>query len=221
MPTRSDAQAGLRELAGLWGASLGAGDACQQAGRAGLRCLRGKGGFAELRQLDRPVLLTLPEAGGAPAYLLLQGLDQQGATMLLDGRSQRLSLAELNDRLGIDAGAGAKAEAKAEAELSLEFFTFWRAPRGWRDEVAAGDRGPQVDWLLQRLAEYDGVSPPPERQALDGLWRRRLRDFQLRQNLKADGLPGPKTFIRFSQLSGVAEPRLLGGAGEAFAARKK
>jgi general secretion pathway protein A len=36
-----------------------------------------------------------------------------------------------------------------------------------------------------------------------------LRDFQLRQNLKADGVAGPRTYMRLNQLSGVEEPRLL------------
>jgi general secretion pathway protein A len=39
--------------------------------------------------------------------------------------------------------------------------------------------------------------------------RRQLRSFQAKQNLKADGVAGPRTYMRLNQLSGVDEPRLL------------
>ena len=37
----------------------------------------------------------------------------------------------------------------------------------------------------------------------------RLRAFQSAQGLKADGMAGPRTYMRLNQLGGVAEPRLL------------
>jgi general secretion pathway protein A len=36
-----------------------------------------------------------------------------------------------------------------------------------------------------------------------------LRQFQSKQNLKADGVAGPRTYMRLNQLTGVDEPRLL------------
>jgi general secretion pathway protein A len=36
-----------------------------------------------------------------------------------------------------------------------------------------------------------------------------LRAFQSKQNLKADGVAGPRTYMRLNQLTGVAEPHLL------------
>jgi general secretion pathway protein A len=44
--------------------------------------------------------------------------------------------------------------------------------------------------------------------------QRLLREFQARQNLKADGVTGPRTYMRLSQLGGVAEPRLLATKGQ-------
>ena len=41
-----------------------------------------------------------------------------------------------------------------------------------------------------------------------------LREFQAKQNLKADGVAGPRTYMRLSQLGGVDEPRLLAAKGQ-------
>ena len=41
-----------------------------------------------------------------------------------------------------------------------------------------------------------------------------LREFQSQQNLKADGVAGPRTYMRLSQLAGISEPRLLAAKGQ-------
>ncbi|MFA9219475.1 MAG: peptidoglycan-binding protein, partial [Sphingomonadaceae bacterium] len=158
-----------------------------------LRCLPSKGGLAELRQLNRPAILTMHDDPAVPAYVLLVALDERKATLRIGGRQQELS---------VDALA---------ARFEGEFTTLWRAPRSWRDEVHAGDRGPDVDWLARRLAQLYGLKKPQDNQPLDEALLRRLKEFQGAQQLKADGVAGPKTFIRLSQLGGTQEPRLLAG----------
>ncbi|MEG2029565.1 MAG: AAA family ATPase [Janthinobacterium sp.] len=185
----------LRQLAALWGERLPPdGDACQAAARAGLRCLHSRGGIAELRVLDRPAMLALRDAAGAERPALLAQVQGETARLQLDGKSQTLPLAELAQRS--DGG----------------FTTFWRAPRSWRDEVPPGARGPDVDWLAQRLARLHGLPPPADNVPLDAAMQASLRAFQQSQNLKADGLAGPKTFIRLMQLGDNSEPRLSGAA---------
>jgi general secretion pathway protein A len=75
-----------------------------------------------------------------------------------------------------------------------------------------------VDWLVRRLAQLSGAKKPQDNQPLDGVALHELREFQSRQNLKADGVAGPKTFIRLNQLGGVQEPRLGAQATAAAAA---
>jgi general secretion pathway protein A len=183
----------LRELAALWGAKLADGDPCQAAAKQNLRCLQTKGGIDELRQLDRPVMLTLHDDPAVPAYVLLTALNGNMATLSIGGKQQ-----------AIDVNALA-------ARFDGEFTTLWRAPRSWRDEVAGGARGPDVDWLAKRLSQLYGLKKPPENQPLDADLQRRLKEFQAAQHLKADGVAGPKTFIRLNQLGGSQEPRLLAG----------
>jgi general secretion pathway protein A len=128
---------------------------------------------------------------------VLTGIDDTNATLTIDGRPHTVSLGALATRLDGD------------------YTTLWKVPRGFRDQVGPGDSGPDVDWIAARLAELDGQhAAPPPGQALDEPTRRLLRAFQVKQNLKADGLAGPRTYMRLNQLSGVAEPRLLAATGK-------
>lgn len=187
----ADSAPALRQLAGLWGLKLIEGDPCATAARANLRCLQAKGNIEEVRQLDRPVMLKLHDDPTAPNYVLLTSLDEGAATITVaGGKPQTLS---------VDALA---------ARYDGEYTTFWRAPQVWRDYVHGGDRGPDVDWLARRLSQIYDLPKPQENQPLDPALRKRLTEFQSAQNLKADGVAGPKTFIRLYQLGGVQEPRL-------------
>ncbi len=189
-----DRNAVLRQLAALWGEQLPAGDACQAGARAGLRCLHSRGGIAELRVLDTPAMLALRDGEGREQLALLTRLQGETATLMLDGKQQSLPLAQLAQR------------------SDGSFTTFWRAPRSWRDEVPLGARGADVDWLAQRLAQQRGLPAPAANLPLDAEMQGLLRAFQQSQNLRADGLAGPKTYIRLRQLGDNAEPRLSSAA---------
>jgi general secretion pathway protein A len=193
LSTQNDA---LRELGSLWGRQLPADAPCDGAPRLGLRCYQGRGGLYELRLLDRPAIIALHD-GTKVGYAVLTGLDDSSATLTIDGQPHSVSLGALATRVD---GA---------------YTTLWRVPRGFRDQVGPGDSGPDVDWIAARLAELDGKrAPPPAGQILDEPSRRLLRAFQVKQDLKADGLAGPRTYMRLNQLSGVDEPHLLAATGK-------
>ena len=186
----------LHALGALWGQNLPAGSPCDAAPRLGVRCYQGHGGLYELRLLDRPAIVALHD-GPRVGYAILTGLDDSTATLTVDGRHHTVSLGALATR------------------LDGEFTTLWKAPRAFRDQVGTGDSGPDVDWIAARLAELDGKRAAPSLgEPLDGHTRRLLRAFQVRQNLKADGVAGPRTYMRLNQLSGVDEPRLLAATGK-------
>lgn len=184
----------LRQMASLWGQTVPAGEFCPAAARQNLRCLFGKGGLDDLRLLDRPAVLKLIDDPVSPRFAVLTAMDGQGATLEVAGKRETVRLEALASR------------------FDGSFITLWRTPRGWRDEVTAGDHGPDVDWLAKRLAAMSGATKPQENRPMDAQTQHLLREFQLSQNLKADGVAGPKTFIRLNQLGGVNEPRLLAAA---------
>jgi len=193
LSTQNDA---LRELGSLWGQQLPAGAPCDGAPRLGLRCYQGRGGLYELRLLDRPAIIALHD-GAKVGYAVLTGMDDNGATLTIDGQPHTVSLGALATR------------------VDGEYTTMWKMPRGFREQVGPGDSGPDVDWIAARLTALDGKrAAPPAGQALDEPTRRLLRAFQVKQNLKADGLAGPRTYMRLNQLSGVDEPHLLAATGK-------
>lgn len=192
----------LRQLAALWGEQIADGDVCQAAARAGLRCLHSRGGVAEVRVLDRPALLALHDAAGKPQLALLSKVEGEQAHILVDGKAHSLPLGELAQRSDSD------------------FTTFWRAPRHWRDEVPLGARGPDVDWLATHLAQWRGIAVPAVNAPFDAAMQRTLLEFQQSQHLKADGLAGPKTFMRLMLMDNNTEPRLSAALPAALVAGK-
>lgn len=202
LPTLENETAALGALAALWGpsfANLAGADPksiCEAALHANLRCHAGRGGLYELRLLDRPAVVTLHD-GPRTGYAVLVGLDERSVTLAQGDRRERIDIAAFVARFG------------------GEFTTFWRMPAAFRDVVAQGDRGPDVDWIAQRLAGLHSATAPALDAPLDARTKEWLRAFQAAQDLKADGVAGPRTYMRLNQLSNVAEPRLLatGGTG--------
>jgi general secretion pathway protein A len=184
----------LRELGTLWGQQLPTDTPCQGAPKLNLRCYQGRGGLYELRLLDRPAIVALHD-GQKLGYAVLSSMDADSATLSVNGQRQKVSLGALATR------------------FDGEYTTLWKVPRAFRDEVHPGDSGPDVDWIAARLAELNQLTAPPTEQPLDEPTRRLLRAFQSKQNLKADGVAGPRTYMRLNQLSGVDEPRLLASSG--------
>jgi general secretion pathway protein A len=183
--------AALRALATLWDQKLPDDEApCQAALKLNLRCHQGRGGLYELRLLDRPAVVTLHD-GSRLGYAVLTEMDDTSVTLRANGKRQSISLAALAPL------------------FDGEYTTFWKVPRGFRDQVGGGDKGPDVDWIGERLAQLNKAAAPVVDQPLGKHTQELLREFQVQQNLKADGVAGPRTYMRLNQLSGVDEPRLL------------
>ncbi len=181
---RSEAEA-WRALAPAWQVQLGEGEPCAAAARQQLQCFRSSGTstLALIRQLDRPVLLTL-QGSGSRGHVLLTGLTMRQATLATRDGELALPLTAL-------------------AELWRgEFATLWRTPPGYDD-------GAPVDWLSAQLAAAQGEPAPAAPTKFDTALRNRLNAFQVAQGLKPDGLAGPLTLMLINRATGVAEPRLL------------
>ncbi len=192
---------GWQLLAQAWQASLppDAADPCAQLASEGLRCWRHRRASLNLlRQLDRPVLLTLrPQDGSAGeggVMVLLRQLDGDKATL---------------------AGANGSTLQVALADLAPlwhgEVATLWKAPANLPtgSNVAATVAG--AAWLdrqltLAGLARTDqrGISPAQQRRA-------RVHQFQLGQGLTPDGQAGPLTLMMLNRAAGVQEPSLRAG----------
>jgi len=176
-------------LGALWGATLGPGEACEQALQQGLRCFRGRGGLAALRQLDRPALLRLADEQGRVAHVLLVGLAGDRALLRVAGADHGVPLVQL---------------ARA---WRGEFTTLWKPPPGWREGGSTDAAGPLAAWLGERLAVPAGAASAA---AGDPALRERLLAFQQAQGLQPDGQAGPLTLMQLNRSAGIDEPRLSG-----------
>ncbi len=185
MAMADEAQA-WRELAGLWGVTLGDGDPCQAAARQQLQCFRSVGGLALVRQLGRPGIVTLQDGNLRRGHALLVAVDADGVRLRT--------------------GAGAQTVTVSLAEMARlwrgDFATLWRAPPGYRDGASGAAL---VDWLAPRLPAAPTTAGSPSRTETV---RAQVQAFQLAQGLEPDGLIGPLTLMQLNRAGAVDEPRL-------------
>jgi general secretion pathway protein A len=189
----TDVEWAYRRLARLWGKSPASGDPCQTMARVNLRCYQSNKGFAELRQLDRPAILSLRDQANHIYYALITGLTDTQANLLIDGATYPFNLIALAHHFQGD------------------FMTIWRVPSGYREKIHIGDQGEDVDWIVSNLAKLNGTptsSAKQGKQAFDSATIRQIREFQAAQGLEVDGVVGPKTVMLLNHATSSTEPRL-------------
>jgi general secretion pathway protein A len=197
---RSAAEA-MDTLFSLWGADYReeAGTACSQAEASGLRCYFGSGSWSGIRQLDRPVMLTLTDSRGANHQAVLVALAEDSGTLAIADTRGDWPLDDIS-RLWFG-----------------EYLMVWRPPEGVRALIRPGTTDPNVVWLRQSLAAIDPDYRPanPEARYFDDELERQVREFQRSQRLRVDGIAGTRTQILISSLLGRDDTPRLAAASAA------
>lgn len=182
------------QLLGLWTvraneAALADASACPPVLAPGLYCLRGRASLDKLAALGRPALLRLRSAEG-DAWAVLLGADAVRVRLWLGGG--RFD----TDRLAL------------ERAWRGEYAAIWRGPAFLAPPPVAGDSGPAVDWIHDRLRDRAGLDTPDAGPAvLDAASLVAVRRVQTAHGLVADGVIGPETLLALS--SGDSDgPRL-------------
>ena len=195
-------EAAFATLMAIWGIDYDetGGPACNQAAAAGLSCLRQRGSWSVLKQLDRPVVLTLADSEGHTYQSVLATIDENTAGLQLGERRIEVAVDELS-------------------QLWYGQYTLlWQPPNGDPAILQRGIRDPKVLWLRQSLAALDpmAITEPGDSDVFDAELEQQLIDFQRRNQLNADGLAGQQTQIIInSQLGLDGRPRLSANLGEA------
>lgn len=186
---RNDA---IRQLAQLWGmSSPDQGLPCLTAQKKDLHCyISADTDLAEIRQLDRPAVLTLRDHNDKVYYALLTRLTNTHATLQVGDVTHTISSAAL------------------ARQYNGNLVMLWRAPYRYRELVGLGYWGEETGWIAAQLAKMDGIKESSGNQVFDKTMARKVREFQRAQGMKADGVVGPKTFMHFNRVAGVAEPHL-------------
>ena len=177
-----------------WKLPPGDGYPCRSANVQGLQCYRANGlTLPQLRQLNRPGILTLHVDRAAPVYAVLVGLGEQTATLRLADGLHSVRLVSLGRWWRGD------------------FATYWQPPADYRPELRDGSSGGAVEHLGTQLDRLEAVAAPfpaTGPRILDAALRERVLTFQRSQGLKADGQPGPMTFMQLDSATGMNPVRL-------------
>ncbi|HTT11366.1 MAG TPA: AAA family ATPase [Burkholderiaceae bacterium] len=178
------------EMAKAWDVKVGDGDPCQAPRKQSVQCYRGTNStLALIRQLDRPVVLTLRDGGNRPAYVYLTGLSNQNATVRVGGADKAVLLVALADY------------------WRGEFATYWRVPPDYTGTIT-DSKGPAAHWLALQLATARGDTRPIAGRLDDASLKAGIHAFQLAQGLPSDGVAGPITLMQLNRVIGIEEPHL-------------
>ena len=169
---------------------------CDFAPRVGLQCLRRSGGWSELESLNTPVVLELWDDQSAPFYGAITATEALGP----DGQFYRLHI-------------GDRAVLVRPRDLRDHWFgtyvLLWQTPPDYYGSLRRGDSHASVRWLRDSLAS---VQPDVTVGAADTFFDDALSSavltFQQRENLLADGVVGPLTWIKLSERLELPAPRL-------------
>jgi general secretion pathway protein A len=188
----------MQTLADLWSIKYdpAAGTGCTQAEAQGLSCLFQRGTLNNVRQLDRPVMLTLTGTDGSSYHPVLVSADDTTGELAAGENRARFALDDITDL------------------WFGQFMLLWRPPNGRAISMSRGVRGENVRWLRQSLAaldpEYGGAVSDSD--LFDEALEQQLRAFQQRHRLQVDGLAGQQTQIFINSLLALdGTPRLASG----------
>lgn len=164
---------------------------CDFAPQVGLQCLRRSGGWAEIEQLNTPVILELVDDLPTPFYATLLGTHASTYVIELDQQRMHVSRNDLRDH------------------WFGTYILLWQTPPSYIGTLKQGTEHPSVRWLREKLAQLD---PHKDIETTSHYFDSSLRDFvsqfQSAENLLADGMVGPLTWIRISARLDLPAPKL-------------
>jgi general secretion pathway protein A len=186
---------GIATLLSLWGIEYerAAGPACGQVTAQGFDCYIQRGSWNGIRQLDRPVVLTLTDSEGNTHRPALVGLDDEIAELSIGGKRMTFPVDEVSNL------------------WFGQFLLVWRPPGGTAMAISPGMRNENVRWLRQSLSALDSnyQPQPADSNFFDEGLQQQLMAFQRQHRLDADGLAGQKTQIIINSLLSTDDrPRL-------------
>jgi len=190
----TDTDNAFATLFGLWGIDYMRGTltACQQAQDGGLYCLFQRGSLAQVRSLDRPVILSLRDSRSRPHQVVLSGLEDDRAIMSIGDDRYPVSLEQLREYWFGD------------------YLLLWRPGVDAVQLFIPGMRHADVKWLRESLATIQGEPVAPmDSDLFDQNLEGRVRNYQRERRLTVDGLVGYQTQIAINtDLSSGDRPRL-------------
>ncbi|WP_096087593.1 AAA family ATPase [Agaribacterium haliotis] len=142
--------------------------------------------WQELRQLNRPAVISLVTEDKRLAYAVVTGLSANQVSVLNhSGEKEQYSLLELG-RLWNGA-----------------VYYLWRKPDGYEKPLTQGSRSPVVLWVAEQFALLDSQARAITDSYFSKRLETRIKIFQTSEGLKADGIIGEQTLMKLNEKLGL------------------
>lgn len=195
---KADTFSAFANLFSLWDRDYSAysGDtACTRAIKAGMRCIFGRGDIADIVKYNRPAVLELKNNEQQVLFAVLHKAGANKAQLRIFDKDIEVSLDEL------------------EQAWSGSYIVLWKPPFPENESLAEGYVGPDVLWLRHQLDEIEGnqqAEYSADNLKFNADLVARVKQFQTKRGIKADGIVGRETFIELVNVSEtVTVPKLL------------
>lgn len=142
----------------------------------------------ELKDINRPGLMTLATPDKKWVYLTIVGLSENYVVIIESGAEKIISWSEISP---IWTG---------------DFFYIWSRPQGFEKSLQLGDKNDLVTWVAEQFARLDQQPAPLTRQFFTEKLKKRVELFQRTQNILPDGVIGAQTLRRLNEVLGVDKP---------------
>lgn len=144
-----------------------------------LRCTRAEAAVWDaVAAAGRPVLLDMVTPARFAATALVLGMADGVATVVSDAGLTPVPLAELAQH------------------WNGGYRYLWQPPAAWTGPLQLGDQGPMVSEVARMFAQLDGQAIPLATDRFSETLAARVRLFQDREGLTADGIVGEQTLQR-------------------------
>ncbi|QEY13672.1 ExeA family protein [Cellvibrio sp. KY-YJ-3] len=142
----------------------------------------------ELKDINRPGLMTLATSDKKWVYLLLAGLSENYVLIIENGVERIIPWRDI-------------------APLwTGDFYYVWSRPQGFEKSLQLGDKNDLVTWVAEQFAQLDQQPAPLTRQFYTEKLKKRVELFQRTQNILPDGVIGAQTLRRLNEVLGVDKP---------------
>ncbi len=195
---KADTFSAFANLFSLWDRDYSAysGDtACTRAIKAGMRCIFGRGDITDIVKYNRPAVLELKNNEQQVLFAVLHKAGENKAQLRVFDKDIEVSLDEL------------------EQAWSGSYIVLWKPPFPENESLAEGYVGPDVLWLRHQLDEIEGnkqAEYSADNLKFNADLVARVKEFQTKRGIKADGIVGRETFIELVNVSETATvPKLL------------
>ena len=139
----------------------------------------------ELKEINRPGLITLATPDKKWVYGLLIGLSENQVMLLVNGEYKTLLWNDIADLWNGD------------------FLYMWSRPQDFNSDLRVGDKSDLVTWIAEQFAQLDRQPAPLTRQFFTDRLKKRVELFQSTHNIIPDGVINAQTLRRLNEALGI------------------